>query len=376
MPHPSEAAARGPLPRAHTRAGALAGPDSRAVLRLLPHALLLLLVALAAGGCGDDVGTADAAADDQPRRGGTAWMETAQEPPTLNWYLAAGGMSITDVLTTPLKSTWVVLDDHGAWQPLLATTVPTLANGGVRELPGGGMDIRFAIEPAAVWSDGVPITCADLQFTARTLQDPRWKIGSRIGWQLVERVECADPRSVRIVLREHHAPYLVNLLNTAPLPRHTLARADFDTVWNNRITVSSGPYVFAGWERGDRLTLTRNRRWWRAGPEGKPYIDRIVTRFAPDASTMKLDLRMEDADLIGLAPDTNLPAELASIPTASFDVRPGAGWENLTFNTGRFPFDDPRVRRAAAYAIDRDVLDDVVLRGQVPRLDSTLLPYQ
>ncbi|MCW2959715.1 MAG: extracellular solute-binding protein family 5 [Thermoleophilia bacterium] len=351
-------------------------PSHRPSHRLLAAALLIVLSMLLLTGCGSTVDGADAAVDDRPRRGGTAWMETAQEPPVLNWYLGSGGMSITDVLTTPLKSTWVVLDDRGAWKPLLATTVPTLANGGVRELPDGGMDISFAIDERATWSDGVAITCADLQFTWKTVMDPRWKIGSRIGWQLVEQVECATPHAVRIVLREHHAPYLVNLLNTAPLPKHALAKADFNTVWNNRITVSSGPFIFAGWERGDRITLERNPRWWRAGPEGKPYIDRLVTRFAPDASTMKLDLRMEDADMIGLSPDTNLPAELDAIPTASFDVRPGAGWENLTFNTGRFPFNDVRVRRAAAYAIDRDALVDVVLRGQVPRLDSTLLPYQ
>jgi len=347
------------------------------IARRLPLlAALIALVALLAPGCGASTDGAAAAEGGQPRRGGTAWMETSQEPPVLNWYLASGGMSITKVLTAPLRSTWVRLDDRGAWQPQLATTVPTLDNGGVTQFPEGGMAISFAIDPRAVWSDGVPITCDDLAFTWHTLMDDRWAIGSRVGWELVDDVECATPKHVRMMLREAHAPYLANLLNTEPLPAHVLRGADFDEVWNNRITVSSGPFVFDRWARGDRLILRRNPRWWNAGPEGKPYLDRLVVRFVPDANTMKLDLRMEDADLVGLPPDTNLPAELASIPNAQYDVRPGAGWENLTFNTARFPLDDPRVRRALAFAIDRDSLVDIVLARQVPRLDSTLLPYQ
>lgn len=338
--------------------------------------LVVLAAAALLAGCGSHVGAAGAAGDAPPRRGGTVWMESAQEPPLLNSYLAAGGMSITDVVTTPLKSQWIQVDDRGRWQPVLATTVPTMANGGVRATAGGGMRIDFAIDVDAVWSDGVPITCADLRFTWQTLLDPKFAIGSRIGWQHVTGIDCPTAKSATIWLDEPFAPYLSTLLATAPLPRHVLRGADFDTVWNNRITVSSGPFVFRSWTRGDRIVLERNPRWWRAGAEGRPYLDRVVIRFVPDSSTMKLDLRMEDADIIGLPPDTTLPDELADMPSVSYDIQPGAGWENLTFNTARFPFDDARVRRAAAYAIDRDSLVDVVLRGQVPRLDATLLPSQ
>lgn len=359
------------------RHAATVAARARTSVRLVLPLLVLAVLAVCSSGCGASSDSAAAAAGDQtPRRGGTVWMETAQEPPILNSYLAAGGMSITDVVTTPMRSTWITIDDHGRWAPLLATSVPTVANGGVTRRPDGGMQVDFHIQPAAVWSDGVPITCSDLAFTWKTVMDPRWSIGSRIGWELVDHVECPTPKQARIVMREAFAPYLTTLLATSPLPRHELAGKDFNTVWNNRITVSSGPFIFEKWDRGDRLTLRRNPRWWRAGSERKPYLDHVVIRFVPDSSTLKLDLRMGDADVVGIPPDTNLPAELAAIPTAQFAVKPGAGWENLTFNTRRFPFDDARVRRAAAFAIDRNALVDVVLKKQVPRLDSTLLPYQ
>ncbi|MCW2972823.1 MAG: extracellular solute-binding protein family 5, partial [Thermoleophilia bacterium] len=355
--------------------------DPTTTRRPAPAGLLALLVVglgLLTAGCGSSSDAATAAGVDvgTPRHGGTVWMETAQEPPVLNSFLGAGGMSITEVVTAPLKSTWIQVDDHGVWQPLLATSVPTLANGGVVRTPSGGVQLAFDIQPAAVWSDREPITCQDLRFTWRTVMNPKWAIGSRIGWERIQRIDCPTPKRVRMVLDRPYAPYLSALLATAPLPQHALQGRDFNSVWNNRITVSSGPFVFDRWERGDRITMRRNPNWWRAGPEQKPYVDRLVVRFVADTASLKLDLRMGDADIVGIPPDTNLAKELKSIPDARFVVLPGAGWENLTFNTGRFPFDDARVRRAVAFAVDRDSLVDVALDHQVPRLDSTLLPYQ
>lgn len=338
--------------------------------------VVLIVVPFLTSGCGSNATNSAAASSQSPRRGGTIWLEAVQEPPVLNSYLAAGGMSITDVLTTPMKSQWIVVDDRGTWQPLIASSVPTLENGQVRLTPAGGMDITLRIDPAAVWSDGVPITCADLTFTWRTVMTRRNAIGSRLGWNHVTAIDCPTARHAVMHLDEPFAPYLATLLGTAPLPAHVLRGRDFNTAWNDSITVSSGPFVFESWKRGDRLVMQRNPRWWRAGDAGKPYVDRLVVRFVPDASTMKLDLRMEDADVIGPPPDTTLPDELGDIRSAKFSIQPGSTWENLTFNTTRFPFDDARVRRAAAYAIDRDALVDVVLQGQVPRLDSPLLPSQ
>ncbi|MCW2950158.1 MAG: extracellular solute-binding protein family 5, partial [Thermoleophilia bacterium] len=329
-------------------------------LRCLADARLLIVLVVVllptSAGCGAATDPAAAGAPQSARHGGTVWMEASQEPPILNSLLGAGGMSITEVVTAPLKSSWVQVTDNGDWAPLLATRVPTLANGGVHRTSGGGMVIDLAIQSGAVWSDGVAITCADLRFTWRTIMNPKWSIGSRLGWSLVDAVECPTTKRARIVLHTAYAPYLTTLLATAPLPEHALRHADFNTVWNNQITVSSGPFVFEHWQRGDRITMRRNPRWWRAGTANKPYVDRLVIRFTADSSTLKLDLRMGDADVVGIPPDTNLQRELRAIPDVNFAVLPGAGWENLTFNHARFPFDDARVRQAVAYAIDRNAL--------------------
>lgn len=333
----------------------------------------VLGVAMFASGCGS---TSERGATTSPRHGGTIYLETAQEPPTLNTWLASGGMLIARTVTDPLHAPWIRLDDHGRWIPVLATAVPSIANGLITTDSQGRATVTVPIRNAATWSDGAPINCADFQFTWRTVMNEKWQIGSRIGWSSIQQIDCPNPHTAQIKFNEPYAPFLQDILATYPLPRHALQHANFNTVWNNRITVSSGPFRFVRWDRGSQLIMERNPQWWGAGRHHLPYLDRIVVRFVPDAQTMKLDLRMEDADLIGLAPDTDLPQELNSIHTADHAILPGSSWEQLSFNTAAWPLDDVRVRQAVAHAIDRDVITDVVLRGQVPRLDSTLLPSQ
>lgn len=334
---------------------------------------MLVAALFLAGGCSEDGNNERSA---HPRHGGTAYLETAQEPPTLNTWLASGGMLITRTVTDPLHSPWVRINDKGRWIPVIATAVPSTNNGLVRSHSGGGFSVSMPIRPEATWSDGTPITCSDFRFTWKTIMDERWQIGSRIGWSSISKVTCPSPHDVLIDFSEPYAPFMQDILATIPLPQHALKDADFNSAWNNRIPVSSGPFRFVRWDRGSELVMERVPHWWGAGPSRRPYLDRIVVRFVPDAQTMKLDLRMEDADMIGLAPDTDMPKELASITSAKHSVLPGANWEQLSFNTQSWPLDDRNVRLAIAAAIDRNMITDVVLRKQVPRLDSTLLPTQ
>jgi peptide/nickel transport system substrate-binding protein len=365
-------------PRAHTHEATVPSARQAARLRLERRTrgfgeLLLVAVALLISGCG---ASADTAPTDSPRRGGTAYLETAQEPPILNTWLASGGMAVTRTITDPLHAPWIRLDDRNRWIPVIASTVPSIANGLVQRTPDGGTTIIVPLRSEARWSDGAPITCRDLQFTWRTVMDARWQIGSRIGWEHISAVECPQPHRARITMSTPHAPFLQDILATHPLPAHQLIGADFNRAWSNRIPVSSGPFRFIAWKRGDQLVMERVPNWWGAGTTNLPYLDRIVIRFVPDAQTMKLDLRMQDTDMIGLPPDTDLPRELQSIRTARSAILPGASWEQLSLNTSAWPLRDVRVRRAIAAAIDRDAITSTVLRGQVPRLDSTLLPAQ
>src|SRR5688572_24364495 len=80
-------------------------------------------------------------------RGGRVVIGLSKEPPIVNPWLAQGAMVITNILVDGLNDPLVTLDEEGRWQPILATEVPTLENGGVKKSQGGGMTVSFGLQP-------------------------------------------------------------------------------------------------------------------------------------------------------------------------------------------------------------------------------------
>jgi peptide/nickel transport system substrate-binding protein len=271
-----------------------------------------------------------------------------------------------------------VLDGTGGWQPVLATRVPTLDNGGVVLTDDGGMRVEFDLQPKAAWSDGTPISCEDVAFTWQVATDERYQIATRLGWEQIRGVDCPTTRHVVIDFKERYAPYLSRILAWPPLPSHVLKGMDFNTFWNDRITVSSGPYVFESWQRGVRVSLRRNEHYWRAEANGEhaAKLDRVVFRFVKDANTLKMQLRMREADIAFIPADTNLATELEATPDVDFQILPGAVMEFLLMRTTRPPLDDVRVRQALAYAIDREMITRVILSDVVPPATSPMISTQ
>ncbi len=295
----------------------------------------------------------------------------AKEPPVLNFWLAPGAMTVTQQLTDGLSDPLVVLDDEGAWQPVLATSVPTLDNGGVVLTDDGGMRVSFGLRPDAAWSDGEAVTCDDVRFTWQTVMNETYQIATRLGWQQISEVACPSATNVVIHFTARYAPYLSRILAMPPLPEHALRGKDFNTAWNDRVTVSSGPYVFKSWQRGVRLTIVRNDNYWRKDHAAR--VDKVVFRFVKDANTLKMQLRMQEADMAFIPADTNLETELKGTPDVQFAILPGAVNEFLLMRTTKAPLDDVRVRRALAHAIDRKMITEVILSGVVPPAVSPMV---
>jgi len=343
--------------------------------RTLLVALALLALTLLASGCGSaSTETAEAAEGAEPQRGGSLTVSLSKEPAIINPWLAQGAMAVTWMLIDGTNDPLVLLDQGGRWQPVLAERVPTVENGDVRTTSGGGMDVHLMIRREASWSDGVPLRCDDVAFTWRTVMDKEHLLSNRLGWDALASVDCPSEREVVLRFDEPYALYMSRILALPPLPRHALEGKDFNTFWNDRITVSSGPFLFDEWQRGVRLVLRRNPRYWNAGPRQRPYLDRIVFRFVKDANTLKMQLRMTEADVAMIPTDTNLVAELKATPDVDFAAPPGAVVEQLVFQNGRPPLNNVDVRKAVAYAVDREMLTEVVLRKQVGPAHSTMVP--
>ena len=84
---------------------------------------------------------------------------------------------------------------------------------------------------------------------------------------------------------ENPAPYMMRSLSAyeSPMvPKHILEGQDVRNADIANEPIGTGPFKFVEWRKGQYIRMDRNENYWR---EGLPYLDRIVARFVPDAST-------------------------------------------------------------------------------------------
>jgi peptide/nickel transport system substrate-binding protein len=324
--------------------------------------------------------TADAAtsrAKAKPRRGGTVITALNLEPPSLNVNLVGAAFETAIVSGQVLASAYDVgrggrlVPDLIVGDPKITTTPFTLT---------------YTIKQEARWSDGIPVAARDFVFTWRLLARSRFKIeaGTRKAYGEIVKAKILGPQKVRFVFRKPFPDW--KGLFAPVLPWHALSGEDFDNVWRDRIDnpktgrpIASGPFIFARWEPGSRLTLARNAKYW-----GKTaYLDRLVFRFLlPDFGAQIRAVRAGEVDLI---------AGLGGVPVS--DLRSSAGtrvqsgptdvWENILFQLGAKGNPALKklfVRQAIAHAIDRRSLTSELFNQIAPGLktdqSAVYLPYQ
>lgn len=259
------------------------------------------------------------------------------------------------------------VDDKGRLIPELATSVPTVANGGVS---ADGRTIVYRLRRGVLWQDGAPFTSRDVRFTAQTIVDKRNDVPSTHGYDLITEVDTPDSFTAVVHLRHAWAPAVATLFTYGAtpmeiLPAHLLeGKGPLRTSSFNQHPIGTGPYSLKTWKRGEELTFQRNPRYFK----GEPRARTVVAREVPDINTDLVMLRggqldwslLSPAQRLALGPDSNLKIVYA----------PFAGFGAIAFNCRKAPFDDVRMRRAVAMAIDRKRLSSGITDGQYPVTDS------
>ena len=255
-------------------------------------------------------------------------------------------------------------DDHADPIPDAALAVPSLSNGGISK---DGKTIVYRLRRGITFSDGVPLTSADVKFTWQQIMNPANNLPYRYPYDQVRSIDTPDPQTVVVHLRAPFAPFVSYFMRDgnvgAILPEHLLAgNADLNRVAFNTHPVGSGPFIVKQWVPGSLLELAANPRYWR----GAPKLRRIEYRIIPSQNTLLTALRSHELDFYYSAPEVQY-ATLKRLGGFRITVTPNMTFEHVTFNAGRPPFDDVRVRRALAFAIDwKKLADDVYLGLDVP----------
>lgn len=301
-----------------------------------------------------------------PKSGGTITMVIWQEPENLNTELTSQTVAnhISDLWLEGLLN----VNEKGQWFPVLATEVPTTANGGVS---ADGKTITYHLRKGVKWHDGNEYTCADLQFTQQVITTPN--NGSLDASQYATvAVTCPDPNTAVLTFKDFKADW-IRLFNGEMItfPKNAGKPEEMKTWAYNRKPIGTGPFKVDEFVTGDHITLSKNTNYWQPG---KPYLDKIIIRIVPSSEVGLQMMKSGEADVMWNNTEADLPA-LAQLSNVKVFSAPQAGGErmilNLTQNAD--PSDnktphpilgDINVRQAIALGIDKQTIIDKLLNGK------------
>ncbi len=233
--------------------------------------------------------------------------------------------------------------------------------------------VLYHIHPDATWSDGTPVTADDFAFTYETTINPVLDITSRDGYDQMTGYEVVDDKTFLAIFGEIYAPWRTLFSSPGVMPKHVLENQPFNAVWDDLITVGSGPFVMDEWLPDERITLSRNPDYWASEDRlsGSPLgdVQTINIVFLEDSQTQIQALRGQEIDMFYPQPQVALVEEVSGIDGVEWEAGLGPIWEQISFN-----FDDPVlsqrfVRQAIVQAIDRDAIVDVVVRPLAPNAE-------
>ena len=302
-------------------------------------------------------------------------VATQRSPNTLNPILSA---NTTEGFVNRLSfDTLVSVDAAGKnTVPILATVVPTQANGGISK---DGLTITYHLHSGVRWHDGVAFSSKDVKFTWQAMMNTANNVNARVGYEDVASVDTPDANTVMFHLKSKFAPFVDTVFAESDdpvciLPEHLLAKyADLNRIPFNQSPVGTGPFKVARWVRGDHIDLVANDDYFL----GKPKLRRIIVREIPDENTSLNALRSHDVDYIFEASPELYKTIKA---TASTEIKVVLNDKPQTLqmlvNMSRPPLDDVRIRRALAYAIDKQALVDKNTGGSAVVAWADQPPFQ
>ncbi|MBV8373791.1 MAG: peptide ABC transporter substrate-binding protein [Candidatus Eremiobacteraeota bacterium] len=294
-----------------------------------------------------------------------------QDPDNLNILLG------TQTVDTDLSMFWAAylfeVSDRNELVPELATRVPTLRNG---DIAGDGLTIVYHLRRGVTWQDDAPFTADDLIYTWKQILNPRNAVVTRLGYDVITRIDRRDAYTVAVHLRHPYAPFVGGFFTMANhpdciLPQHLLARyPDLNRIGYNELPVGTGPFRVAKYEKGAEIQFVANPHYWR----GPPKLHEIDWHIIPSDNTMLAMLQSHQLDFFYRAPET-MAESLRNIPGTRVVLSPFTRYADIGFNAAVPALSDVRVRQALAYATDRHALIAKVTHGVTIAGDTDQPPF-
>lgn len=225
---------------------------------------------------------------------------------------------------------------------------------------------QFRLRRGVRFTNGEEFDAATVKYNVERVLNPDTKATIKVYLDSINRAVIVDKYTVNIITNDPDPLLLLGLTTLFMVPRVHGAKVGVTGL--TREPIGTGPYKFVEEVRDERIVLAANPDYWG----GKPGLDRVVFRAAPEASTRMAALRAGEADIIAQVNITDVPAlksgstYVASVPSLRAiyiildQTRPG-------------PLQSAKVRQALNHAVDKDAIVFNILQSFGVKLSGQVL---
>ncbi|MBI2908532.1 MAG: hypothetical protein HYX92_12880 [Chloroflexi bacterium] len=291
-------------------------------------------------------------AAEQPRRGGTLFLNEAGDPPNFDAHSAPGVALLHPVMPVynglvqydPLDPSKVIGDLAKTW-----------------EYSTDGKLLTFHLLEGVKWHDGKAFAAPDAKFSLERMMDPAVRSPRAEYLKPIDKVEATDAVTLKITLKQ--AFNIVPLLAQGwmlMLPPHVIqAKGDM-----KKDIMGTGPFRFKDYAPGVMWRVEKNKDYFI---KDRPYLDGITIYIIKDGTARAAAFRTGNVHVTMTGSGSVTPGQVDSIvkakPATQVFKTVSLNSAELSMNQTAKPWDDVRVRKAADLAVDREA-GIKVLEGQ------------
>ncbi len=245
-------------------------------------------------------------------------------------------------------------------EPLLATEVPSLENGGISP---DGLTYTFKLRQGVKFHDGVDFNADAVKMSYQRLYDKNFAFYDETntsGFFLTDlvSVDVVDPFTVKFTLSKPNAAFteLSNIYAGKIMSPKAIQEVPIEQ-WAEG-SYGTGPFKVKTWEKGTKVELERNEEYWGQ----KPGLKSLIFRPIPEPTARVSALLNGEVDMIVVVPPDSIQA-IKDDPNLTYEQGPSLHYWFIQLNAKEPPFDNVKVRQAVNYAVDKEGLANDILAG-------------
>lgn len=223
-----------------------------------------------------------------------------------------------------------------------------------------GLVWTFNLRKGVKFHDGTPFNAEAVKFSVERQLPPNATDDmpyASFTFGPVKKVEAVDEYTVRFTLNNPYAPFLANIAMCLAAPIVSPAAVKKYGLDFNQHPVGTGPYKFEKWDKDQQIVLVKNPTYWGK----KSNVDKVIFKTTKENSVRASELMTGAIDIMdGIDPNDVKKLESSGVKVIK---KPGMNINYMGFFCHKKPFNDPRVRRAIAMAINKEEIVKYLYQG-------------